>query len=231
MGQSRGRAGVTQPRARRPGRGDHGRLSAVLARHRTWASVGAAMIIVMSVAAGCAAAPSGQPSAALPAVPTLQPSGASTYLAPASVCAHASAILKAALGHYVKVFTQGQAIVGTAKYPDTAARVTALQNPKSAASRFVAWRKSSRIQQDVATYTDAFRQADAGFNAADEPVSISNWLRDAGTLQSDISQWINVVVSYQTSAAKLRVLRAATATVKADITTAQHDVNQVRKGK
>jgi hypothetical protein len=244
MGQSRGRAGVNQPRssgrtghrpgdhgASRPGRGHQGRLSAVLARHKTWTSVGAAMLIVMSVAAGCAATPSGQPSTALPAVPTLQPSGASTYLAPASVSAHASAILKAALGHYVKVFTQGKAIVGTTQYPNAAARLTALQNPKSVASRFVAWRKSSGIQQDLATYTDAFRQADAGFNAADEPVSISNWLRDAGTLQSDIGQWINVVVSYQKSAASRKALRAATATVKADIITAQHDVGQVRRGK
>jgi hypothetical protein len=190
------------------------------------------MLIVMSGAAGCAAqAASSQASASLPPVPTVQPSGAPTYLAPASVCAHASAILKAALGHYVKVFTQGQAIVGKTQYPNAAARRTALQDPKSVASRFVAWRKSSGIEQDVATYTNAFRQADAGFNAADEPVSISNWLRDAGTLQSDISNWINVVVSYQTSAAKLKVLRAATATVKADISTAQHDVTQVRKGK
>jgi len=47
----------------------------------------------------------------------------------------------------------------------------------------------------------------------------------------DISQWINVVVNYQMSATSKTALRAAVTTVKTDISTAQHDVALVRKGK
>ena len=183
----------------------------------------------MGLVAGCAA-PS--PANSSPAVaPTTAPSVAPTYLAPASVCNHAAAILKAAVDHYAIAFAQGQAIAGTVRYPNAAARRAALNDPKSAASRFVKWRNSSVIQQDISTYTHAFRQADAGFNVSDEPLSIGNWLRDTGNLQVDISQWINVVVNYQMSATSKTALRAAVTTVRTDISTAQHDVALVRKGK
>ena len=242
MGQSRGRTGVSRPPSpgrtdhgtggkgpHHPGRGPQGHLSALLARHRAWTGAGAAALIVMGLVAGCAA-PS--PANSSPAVaPTTAPSVAPTYLAPASVCNHAAAILKAAVDHYAIAFAQGQAIAGTVRYPNAAARRAALNDPKSAASRFVKWRNSSVIQQDISTYTHAFRQADAGFNVSDEPLSIGNWLRDTGNLQVDISQWINVVVNYQMSATSKTALRAAVTTVKTDISTAQHDVALVRKGK
>ena len=242
MGQSRGRTGVSRPPSpgrtdhgtggkgpNHPGRGPQGHLSALLARHRAWTGAGAAALIVMGLVAGCAA-PS--PANSSPAVaPTTAPSVAPTYLAPASVCNHAAAILKAAVDHYAIAFAQGQAIAGTVRYPNAAARRAALNDPKSAASRFVKWRNSSVIQQDISTYTHAFRQADAGFNVSDEPLSIGNWLRDTGNLQVDISQWINVVVNYQMSATSKTALRAAVTTVRTDISTAQHDVALVRKGK
>ena len=242
MGQSRGRTGVSRPPSpgrtdhgtggkgpHHPGRGPQGHLSALLARHRAWTGAGAAALIVMGLVAGCAA-PS--PANSSPAVaPTTAPSVAPTYLAPASVCNHAAAILKAAVDHYAIAFAQGQAIAGTVQYPNAAARRTALNDPKSVASRFAKWRKSSVIQQDILTYTHAFRQADAGFNVSDEPLAIGNWLRDTGNLQVDISQWINVVVNYQMSATSKTALRAAVTTVRTDISTAQHDVALVRKGK
>ena len=244
MGQSRGRAGVSRPPSPsrtdhgtgckgpdHPGRGHQGHLSAALARRSAWTGVGAAALIVMSLVAGCAAPSPANSSPAVAPAPTAEPSVAPTYLAPASVCNHAAAILKAAVDHYAIAFAQGQAIAGTVQYPNAAARRAALNDPKSAASRFVKWRNSSVIQQDISTYTHAFRQADAGFNVSDEPLSIGNWLRDTGNLQVDISQWINVVVNYQMSATSKTALRAAVTTVRTDISTAQHDVALVRKGK
>jgi len=135
------------------------------------------------------------------------------------------------VSYYANVFARGQAIAGTTQYPNAAARRTALNDPRSVASRFAKWRESSGIEQDISTYTHAFRQADAGFNVSDEPLSIGNWLRDTGNLQADISQWINVELSYQMSAASKTALRAAVTTVNTDINTTRHDVALVRRGK
>ena len=245
MGQSRDRAGVSRlpspgrtgqqwtdaQGSSRPGRGHRGNLGAALARHRTWTGVGGAALIVMGLGAGCAAPSPASSSPAAAAAPTTEPSIAPTYLAPVSVCNHAAKILDAAVSYYANVFARGQAIAGTTQYPNAAARRTALNDPRSVASRFAKWRESSGIEQDISTYTHAFRQADAGFNVSDEPLSIGNWLRDTGNLQADISQWINVELSYQMSAASKTALRAAVTTVNTDINTTRHDVALVRRGK
>jgi hypothetical protein len=216
-----------------PGRGHRRRLTA-----GHWVAIGVVAFMVLSVIVYLAdphagESPRARTAGAVTAMPTTAgpvPSTVPTHLAPASVRNHAAMILRTAVDHYARTFARGQAIVGTTQYPNATAGLAALENPNSAASRFAAWRKSTGIERDVSTYMNAFHKADAGFNASDEPASISQWMQDTGTLQADISHWIYVVVSYQISEASQADLDAAAATVRADVKTARHDVALVRQG-
>jgi len=229
-----GRHGTGYQHAPRSGQG---RSRSALARHKIWTGFGIFIVLGVIVYAltprpnnsGHASAPpaaTASPSNARPS-----PSVASTYLAPLSVRNHAGAILTAAVNYYASTFARGQAMVGNTQYPNASVGLAAMENPDSAASRFAEWRKSTGIEENVSTYESAFSRADAGFNASDEPASISQWMQDAGNLQGDISQWINVVVSYQISTASQANLDAAAATVRTDIKDARHDISLVRRGK
>ena len=168
---------------------------------------------------------------ASPKIAKPSPSAASTYLAPVSVRNHAAKILTAAVNYYASTFARGQAIVGNTQYSNATVGLAAMENPSSAASRFAEWRGSTRIEEDVSTYEDAFQRADAEFNASDEPAAISQWMQDTGNLQADITQWVGVAVNYQISTASQADLNSAAATVRADIKVAQHDIALVRQGK
>lgn len=227
-------------------------------KHKVWASVIGVLILSAivgpisdanakrtgTVAAASsptrAALPSPAPAASSPAppsptparsTPATAPSTAATHLAPQSVRDKAAQILTAATTHYAQVFAQGQQIVGTTQYPDGDAGLAALQDPNSAASKFSAWRQSSKVEQDVNTYMDAFSQADSGFDASDEPASISTWRDDVGNVQSDIAQWVQTAVSYQIATASQTDLDAAAAKVQTDLKTAQVDITAVQAGR
>jgi hypothetical protein len=158
-------------------------------------------------------------------------STAANPLAPASARTKAAAVLNNAIDHYASEFATGRAIVGTTRYADANAGLAALDDPNSAASKFSAWRTSTRIEQDVTTYQDAFTQADAGFNPADEPAAMGRWRDDTATVQSDINAWIQAAVGYQISAATQSDLDAAAAKVAADLKTAHADVTLVQSGR
>jgi hypothetical protein len=108
-----------------------------------------------------------------------------------------TAILQAGLAHYVAAWQQGQRVLGSTQYADGDAGLTAMDDPNSAAARFSAWRHSSGVEQDVTAYQDAFKQADAFFNADNEPTAIGNWRDDVGTLQTDITTWVSDAVNWQ----------------------------------
>lgn len=70
-------------------------------------------------------------------------------------------------------------------------------------------------------------QADAFYNADNEPAAISNWRDDMGNLQADLAQWVQVAVSWQISGKSNADLAAAEAKVNADFTQVRQDLQQV----
>lgn len=121
-------------------------------------------------------------------------------------------ILTAALTHYTSEFSAGEAAVNKTN------------------SDFYDWRHSTNIETDVQTYQTAFSQADAFYNASDEPPSISTWRDDIGTLQGDISSWVSKVVDWQAGDATDADLAQADQTVHSDIATVQGDIQKVLEG-
>ena len=73
-----------------------------------------------------------------------------------------------------------------------------MDDPTSAAARFRDWRSSSQIEQDI-SYLDAFGQADAYYNADNEPTAIGDWEFDMGDVTTAINHWIQTAVSWQIS--------------------------------
>jgi hypothetical protein len=207
-----------------------GAIAGALGGHKTPAAA-------VGSARSAAPAASIPPSSHAPSSPSPKPTTAvpspspQDTIASQSVRDKAAAILTTATDHYAQAFAQGQAIVGTTQYADGNAGLDALQDPNSAASKFSAWRQSSKIEQDVMTYQNAFGDADSGFTAADEPASISTWRDDVGNVRADITQWVQTAVSYQISTATQADLDAAAAKVQADLKTARSDVAAVQAGR
>lgn len=133
------------------------------------------------------------------------------------------AILNASIQHYQDLLTQGKSILGTTPYADGSAGLVAMNDPNSNASKFSAWRQTSKAETDL-SFLDAFKQADAFYNADNEPGAISTWRDDMGTAQSDLAQWVSVAVDWQISAKTTNDLNAAEATFDQDIKQAQADV-------
>ncbi len=98
-----------------------------------------------------------------------------------------------------------------------------MNDPNSSARKFSAWRQTSKAETDV-SYIDAFRQADALYNADNEPGAISTWSNDMSNAQSDLVQWINVAVEWQISAKTTNDLTAAEGTFDQDMKQVQIDV-------
>ena len=132
-----------------------------------------------------------------------------------------SADLNNGLTHYVDTWHQGEQILGTTQYADANAGLVAMDDPNSAAAKFSAWRQSSSIEGDVTTYLTAFKSADAFYNADNEPQAISSYRDDLGTLQADISTWVNDAVGWQ-------IQTTSSATMAKDVQTINNDINQVK---
>jgi len=119
--------------------------------------------------------------------------------------------LQAAMDHYSTEFAAGQ---------------TALSHKGT--NDFYDWRHSTNIEQDVQTYLDAFKKADANYNADNEPTTaITNWMNDMGTAQADISLWVQVAVSWQIGEKTDADLAAAVAVVNKDFDAVRADLAQV----
>lgn len=132
-------------------------------------------------------------------------------------------ILHKNMMHYQQLLSGGKAALGTTQYADGTAGLVAYGDPTSNASQFRDWRKSSHAEQDV-SYLDAFKQADAFYNADNEPAAISTWRDDMGTAQSDLVQWVNVAVGWQIRTNTTDELHAAEQQFQHDMTKAQADV-------
>lgn len=146
-----------------------------------------------------------------PTATTAAPTTVPTTIS-ASEKAQVQSILTAALTHYTSEFSVGEAAVNKTN------------------NDFYDWRHSTNIETDVQTYITAFKQADAFYNANDEPPAIGIWRDDIGTLQGDISSWIYKVVDWQTDDATDSQLAQADQTVHSDIVTVQSDIQKVLEG-
>ena len=133
-------------------------------------------------------------------------------------------VLAAANAHYRTVFVQGRVIVGTARYIDDMAALSATKDPNSAAARFGEWRKTTGIEQDM-SYLDAVKRAQ-DFGA--DPAALAGWRDDIATTQRDIVAWVRIVPDYEFGEKEQADLDRAAATVEADFGKLDNDVASVR---
>ncbi|MFF2077178.1 hypothetical protein ACFVXG_20755 [Kitasatospora sp. NPDC058162] len=115
------------------------------------------------------APPSASPAVAPPAAGL--PTPAPTHLAPAANRKTASALLRADNAYYQKEFNDGVAVI----------------TARGTGGSFDAWSTwYKKASNDVKPGTDAFTQADAQFDAGDEPPSIGVWQSDNIDLTGDL---------------------------------------------
>lgn len=143
---------------------------------------------------------------------------AGTPLTTPAVSAHLTAAQKAqvqgtlqgAVDHYSTEFTAGQIALSHTKNND-----------------FYAWRQSTKIEQDVKTYLDAFSEADANYTADNEPSAMPAWRNDMSAVQADIATWVQVAVDWQIGRKSDADLTAAGATVNKDFDIVRADLAQI----
>ncbi|GAC1634101.1 MAG: hypothetical protein NVS4B7_20930 [Ktedonobacteraceae bacterium] len=138
------------------------------------------------------------------------------------------AILNASIMHYQQLLVQGKSVLGTYQYASSADGIAAFNDPNSYASRFSTWRKSSHAEQDL-SFIDAFKKADAYYNADNEPNEINNWQSDMSNVQSDLAQWVQDAVAWQIQTVSTDTLNADEQTINKDIAAAQNDVTAIQK--
>ncbi|MFC5910238.1 hypothetical protein [Streptacidiphilus monticola] len=129
-----------------------------------------------------AATPSPSPTTAAPKPTPTATSAAplpspSSYLAPASARNKAAGILRANNAYYLAEFNHGVNVVLDRGQPNSY-------------PAFYAWYQKAQTADPQPAMT-AFKQADAVFNADDEPQSISDWRDDNVTMTSDMAQMAN----------------------------------------
>ena len=134
-------------------------------------------------------------------------------------------ILTASIKHYQDAWAAGKKALGTTQYADAFEGLAAMDDPTSNAAKVRDWRSSSQIEQDI-SYLDAFGEADAFYNADNEPAAIADWENDMGDLSTAINQWIQTAVSWQISAATDAELAAAEAEVNAAAKVVQAHVDK-----
>lgn len=138
------------------------------------------------------------------------------------------AILNASIMHYQQLLAQGKSVLGTYQYASASDGVAAFNDPHSSASRFSAWRKSSNAEQDL-SFIDAFKKADAYYNADNEPDAITTWQSDMGNVQSDLAHWVQDAASWQIQTVSTDTLNADEQTINKDIAAAHNDVAAIAK--
>ena len=134
-------------------------------------------------------------------------------------------ILTARIKHYQDAMAAGKKALGTTQYADAFEGLAAMDDLTSNAAKFRDWRSGSQIEQDI-SYLDAFREADAFYNADNEPAAIGDWEFDMGDLTTAINQWIQTAVSWQISEVTDAELAAADAAVTDAFKVVQADVDK-----
>ncbi|MDH6122028.1 hypothetical protein ABH930_006380 [Kitasatospora sp. GAS204A] len=170
---------------------------------------------VPSPAAPTSAAPNSQ-AAAAPSLPplTLPP----TQLAPAGNRQKAASILTANDAYYQQEFDSGVTVI-------------LARGQDGSFDAFHAWQQ--KASKDIQPGTDAFKQADAEFDASDEPSSISDWRDDNTVVQSDLFSLANdgLDVGGPDDAQARQKIQADIAQMKTDMATADGEATQVGAGK
>jgi hypothetical protein len=144
-----------------------------------------------------------------------------------SPASRAADVLAAADAHYRTVFVQGRVIVGTARYIDDMAALSATKDPHSAAARFGDWRKNTGIENDV-SYLDAFDQAQVRFAPGAAPKALSTWRDDIAATRNAIAAWVRIVPGYEFGQQEQTDLDRAAAAVSAGFDRLDNDVAAVR---
>lgn len=207
-----------------------------------------ALVVIIGIAANAGSKTSSTPAAkstpakqAAPAMPSqaAQPPAATTSqpaapaslpplslpptrLAPAGNRQKAAAILTANDAYYQQEFDHGVTVIldrGQANSFDA----------------FHTWQQ--KASTDIQPGTDAFKQADAQFDASDEPSSISDWRDDNTIVQSDLGTLANDgldvggpdVGGTDDTQARQKV-QADITQMKADVATADADAAKVKAG-
>ncbi|MBA2471344.1 MAG: hypothetical protein H0V41_03540 [Pseudonocardiales bacterium] len=140
----------------------------------------------------------------------------------------AFAVLIASIAHYRKVFERGQAIIDHTQYTNGEEVRVAMEDPSSAAARFLNYRQNFNPELDM-TFLDTFRQADKRFTAYNEPQAIRDWVDDMSFMHDDLVRWVHVAVDYQSSTKSQADLDDATATVRQDLVQAEADARAVHR--
>lgn len=140
------------------------------------------------------------------------------------------AILSDNDNHYAAIFKQGQDILGTQQYPNGDAGLSAMDDPNSAASKYSAYQKNPNPCGDFSS-NDAFKKADAYYNADNETNGIRSWQTDTSQFSSDLCQWVNKGVSWQISEITTAQLKTYADKVNQDLAVLAKDVSDVQNNK
>ncbi|GAA1272283.1 hypothetical protein GCM10009665_70380 [Kitasatospora nipponensis] len=190
-----------------------------------------ALVVVIGIAANAGSKKTGAPAAkATPAPQTAAkvPSPAATaplpplslpptHLAPVVNRARAASILTSNDAYYQQEFNRGVEVI-------------LARGQAGSFDAFHAWQQ--KASQDIQPGTDAFRQADAEFDASDEPSSIGDWRDDNTVVQSDLFALANdgLGVGGPDDTQARQKVQADIAQMKTDMATADADAAKVRNG-
>jgi predicted 3-demethylubiquinone-9 3-methyltransferase (glyoxalase superfamily) len=203
--------------------------------HKLFVIVGALVLLIgFSVASGSSKTSQTTKPTAKPPVARVKPMPA-VKPAPAGPISDADkakvvAILSDNDKHYADIFKQGQNILGTTQYSDGQAGLTAMEDPNSAASQYSAYQKNPNPCSDFSS-NDAFKKADAYYNADNETNGIRSWQTDTSQFSSDLCQWVNKGVSWQISEITTAQLQTYADKVSQDLATLSKDVTYVQSNK
>lgn len=203
--------------------------------HKLLTVVGSLVLIVGFAVATGSSKPTGAPKPSTkPPVAKVAPAPAVKKAAPGPISdadkAKVVAILSANNKHYTDIFKQGRDILGTTQYPDGQAGLAAMEDSNSAASKFSAYQKNPDPCRDFSS-NQAFKQADAFYNADNETKGIQSWQTDSSQLNGDLCQWVSKAVSWQISSVTTVMLNTYVDKVNHDLAVLDNDVADVNSNK
>lgn len=140
------------------------------------------------------------------------------------------ATLTASTDYYSQLLATGKQTLGTTKYPNATAGLSALNDPGSAASKFGSFRTETCIKNDPsANAMNAYRSVSDLYTAAkaQSPDALDNWNYDTNTAVSDICAWASVAVDWQISKVSSTQLKVAEQKVTTNLAQVHKDLTQI----
>jgi hypothetical protein len=132
--------------------------------------------------------------------------------------------------HFATLFALGVQAVGTSQYPNANAGLSAMENPKSEASRFRAYQLTFDPIGDH-SYTSAFNAVSRFYTLQDTPNSLSTWDVDMDNVAVALDKWVSNAPDWQISqlsTAKFQRLKVA---VIVAIDRARAEISDVVQGR